>query len=71
MGTENSLDWELHHIRDAIASDWDALASGKLGPHQRQAVREHLDMNLIALRELKIKRRIASYSIRMRRMLDD
>lgn len=55
---ENSLDWELRHIRDAIASDWDALASGKLGPHQRKSVREHLSMNIMALRDLRARRRI-------------
>lgn len=62
---ESSLDWHLHHVRDAIASDWDALASDSLTAEQRRSVREHLNMNLAALRELKVRKRIALYSERM------
>lgn len=47
------LDWHLHHVRDAITSDWDLLASGTLTAEQRKLFREHLNMNLAALRELK------------------
>jgi hypothetical protein len=68
MGTDgNSLNWELRHIRDAIASDWHALASGRLGAHQRKSVRDHLSMNLAALREVKLRTRMASRSERMQR----
>lgn len=52
----NSLEWKLRHIRDAIASDWNTLASGRLAPEQRKSVREHLEMNLAALLELKIRK---------------
>ena len=72
MSTEgNSLNWELRHIRDAIASDWHALASGKLGAYQRKSVRDHLNMNLAALREVKLRTRIASPSESMRRLLGE
>jgi hypothetical protein len=57
-GSESSLDWQLHHVRDAIATDWDVLASGKLAADKRRSLREHLEMNLAALRELKMRRRL-------------
>ena len=43
MNPEKSraLNWHLTHIREAIASDWDALATGKLDFAQRKSVREH------------------------------
>lgn len=71
MSQGNSLDWELRHIRDAIASDWNALASGKLGPNQRKSVRDHLDMNLEALRELKARTRATLRSEKTRRLRED
>jgi hypothetical protein len=55
--SQDSTDWELHHIRDAIASDWQALASNKLSSHQRRSVREHLSMNIAALRDIMTRRR--------------
>jgi hypothetical protein len=64
----NSLNWELRHIRDAIESDWHALASGKLSADQRKSVRDHLNMNLAALRETKLRTRIASPLEKMRRL---
>jgi hypothetical protein len=64
---EISLDWQLHHVRDAIASDWDALASDALSAEQRRSVREHLNMNLAELRELKARMRAALHSEIMRR----
>ena len=69
MSTEgNSLNWELRHIRDAIASDWHALASGKLGADHRKSVRDHLNMNLAALRDVKLRTRMASRLERKRRL---
>lgn len=67
---EISLEWQLHHVRDAIASDWDALASHALTSEQRRSLREHLNMNLAALRELKVRKRIASHSERIQRRFE-
>src|SRR5690242_12971126 len=62
MNPEKSraLNWHLTHIREAIASDWDALATGKLDVAQRKSVREHLNMNQAALRDLTGRNRAIS-----------
>jgi hypothetical protein len=39
-------------VRAAISEDWIRLAEKNLTPHQRKAIREHLDMNIAELREL-------------------
>ena len=70
MATDDPvLEWELHHIREAIASDWDALASGSLARDQRQSVREHLSMNIAALRELRARKRATDHVERVRKVL--
>jgi hypothetical protein len=70
MATDDRmLEWELHHIREAIASDWDALASGLLSCDQRQSVREHLSMSIAALYELRSRKRPTEHVETVRKML--
>ena len=45
-------EWKLNSIRVAISQDWNMLATKNLTPDQRKAVRDHLQMNIAALREL-------------------
>lgn len=45
-------DFEIRLIREAISQDWSELASKNLTAEQRKAVRDHLDMNICALRDL-------------------
>jgi hypothetical protein len=47
-----SDDFEIRTIRDAISQDWRTLALNNLTGEQRKAVRDHLDMNICALRDL-------------------
>lgn len=56
---EGSLKWQLHQIRESIAADWNALASNSLEHSQRKFVREHLGMNIAALRELRARKSTA------------
>ena len=45
-------EWQIQTVREAISQDWIRLATKNLTPEQRKAVREHLEMNVAALREL-------------------
>ena len=47
-----SHEWQIQTVREAISQDWIRLATKNLTPQQRKAVREHLEMNVAALREL-------------------
>ena len=47
-----SDDFEIRTIREAISQDWRTLALNNLTGEQRKAVRDHLDMNICALRDL-------------------
>jgi Na+/phosphate symporter len=45
-------EWQIQTVREAISQDWIRLAQKNLTSEQRKAVREHLEMNVAALREL-------------------
>jgi hypothetical protein len=47
-----SREWKQNSVREAIAQDWSMLAMNNLTSEQRKAVRDHLGMNIAALREL-------------------
>jgi DNA-binding GntR family transcriptional regulator len=47
-----SQEWQIQTVREAISQDWISLATKNLTSEQRKAVREHLEMNVAALREL-------------------
>jgi hypothetical protein len=49
---EQDAEWKIQNIRDAISEDWIRLAAKDLKPEERKAVREHLEMNVAALRDL-------------------
>jgi len=49
---EGPHDFEIRMTREAISQDWSALASNNLTAEQRRALRDHLDMNISALRDL-------------------
>jgi hypothetical protein len=47
-----SHEWQVQTVREAISQDWIRLATKNLTSEQRKAVRDHLEMNVAALREL-------------------
>jgi hypothetical protein len=63
-------DFEIQTIREAISQDWSTLASKNLSAEQRRAVREHLEMNVSALRDLVERNRIAKQKARLRHRPD-
>ena len=58
-------DFEIKTIREAISQDWSTLASRNSSAEQRKAVREHLEMNVRALRDLVERNRIAKQKARL------
>ena len=52
MLDQNTIDWEIELVRCDIASDKAELSSKGLNPKQRKAIRNHLQMNILALRQL-------------------
>jgi hypothetical protein len=55
------FDFEIGMVREAISQDWSTLASNNLTAEQRRAFRDHLGMNIDALRDLV--RRRGQYSL--------
>jgi len=49
---EQHGEWQIQNVRQAISQDWIRLAAKGLTSEQRKAVREHLEMNVAALRDL-------------------
>ena len=66
----DSDDIEIETIRQAISEDWRALASGELTGEQRRARREHLEMNVDALRNLVQRSRLAKKAAKLRQIVD-
>ena len=62
----SSDDFQLRTIREAISQDWMTLASNNISAEQRKAVREHLEMNVSALRDLVQRSRLAKQSAKLR-----
>jgi hypothetical protein len=52
MLDQNTIDWEVELVRCDIAADKADLASNGLNTKQRKVVRNHLQMNILALRQL-------------------
>jgi len=52
MLDQNTIDWEIELVRCDIASDKAELSSKGLNSKQRKAIRNHLQMNILALRQL-------------------
>jgi hypothetical protein len=57
MTNEARRNWEIRVVREAIDSDWASLASNRLNAEQRRAVRDHLGIHIIALRDLAERHR--------------
>jgi len=56
---EARRNWEIQIVREAISRDWAELASNNLSTERRRAVREHLNVHVIALQELAERHRQA------------
>ena len=54
-----SHEWQIQTVREAISQDWIRLATKNLAPEQRKAVREHLEINVAALRELTQRNQVS------------
>lgn len=68
MTNEARREWEIRIVRDAIDSDWAALASNELNAEQRRAVRDHLGVHIIALRDLAERHRFALKNAKINRL---
>ena len=66
----DSDDIEIETIRQAISEDWRALASDELTGEQRRVRREHLGMNVDALRNLVQRSRLAKKVAKLRQIVD-
>ena len=67
LGAEmQSDDFEIRTIRQAIAEDWSTLASNNLSAERRRAVREHLEINVSALRDFLERNRIEKQKAKLR-----
>ena len=49
---EQELTWKIGKVREAIGLDWKNLASKNLTADQRSAIREHLNICNITLKDL-------------------
>ena len=65
---DQSDEWKIQIVREAISQDWRWLAAKKLTLEQRKAVREHLEMNVAALRELTERSRLTKRKARLAQM---
>ena len=70
MIDETHTGWEISQVREAISCDWANLAVKELTSDQRRAIREHLEMNIAALRDLVTRDRLASRTARLQRVQD-
>jgi hypothetical protein len=53
MSDEEELRWGIATLRESIRLDWAKLASKNFTTNQRNAIREHLEMCNIALKDSK------------------
>lgn len=70
MIDETHTGWEISQVREAISCDWANLAVKELTSDQRRAIREHLEMNIAALRDLVTRNRLASRTARLQSVQD-
>jgi hypothetical protein len=66
----DSDEFEIQAIRASIDQDWSELASGKLTAEQRKARREHLEMNVDALRDLVQRSQLAKQRAKLQQKDD-
>jgi DNA-binding FadR family transcriptional regulator len=62
---EERINWEIDTVRRAISIDLARLASKKLTPEKREIIREHLAMNIDALRDLVKRKQSASPNLNL------
>ena len=67
MTDDEKMEWELKSLRDEISLDWAKLASKDLTPDRRKAIREHLALNVAALRDLVERNETASHRLKLER----
>jgi len=59
---QESLEWKIKTLRNAIAHNWAVLATEGLSPEQRKATRENLQTKIKNLRQIVGQRPSASES---------
>jgi hypothetical protein len=64
---EARRDWEIQIVREAISRDWADLASNNLSTEERRAIREHLNIHVIALQELAERHHLALQNVKKNR----
>ena len=62
---EERINWEIDTVRRAISIDLARLASKKLTPEKREIIREHLAMNIDALRDSVKRKKSASQNLKI------
>ena len=62
---EERINWEIDTVRRAISIDWAKLASKRLTPEKRKIIREHLAMNIAALRDVVERKQSASQNLKL------
>jgi len=68
MLDEARIECELSNVREAIRRDWASLASNELTSDQRKAIRQDLEMNIAALHDLLMRKRLAAETAKLRRL---
>jgi hypothetical protein len=64
---EQELTWKIDKVREAIGLDWKNLAWKNLTADQRRAIREHLNICNITLKDLVERSRAASQESKLKR----
>ena len=62
---EERINWEIDTVRRAIGIDLAKLASKRLTPEKRKIIREHLAMNIAALRDVVERKQSASQNLKL------